>query len=41
VPGGESLGAVDGGGVAEGDLAGDIVCGQRDFAVCADVAYMQ
>ena len=39
VPGGESLGAVDGGGVAECDLAGDIVCGQRDFAVGADMAH--
>ena len=38
VPGGQSLGAVNGGGVAEGDLGGDIVRGQGDFAVGADVA---
>jgi len=41
VPGGQSLGAVDGSGVAEGDLTGDIVCGQRDFAVGADMTHPQ
>ena len=39
VPGGETLGAVDGSGVAECDLTGDIVCGQRDFAVGADMTH--
>ena len=41
VPGGETLGAVDGSGVAECDLTGDIVCGQRDFAVGADMTHPQ